>query len=175
MTPFPRKQQTLTSWCSGAKCVSNTLSISASAALCSDANLAPSVPSINPHYQFRTPSEDSTQATFLKHCSSTSGVEKCVCMCICVRLHLCMCETVRSRGTPCLFYYSYSCVDPLSAHRHLPEIHTAHTDVLAIFSLQALSLSGAHSLDNKRKNTPQQTTLCLFWIRYSCKIPKLCI
>lgn len=107
------------------------------------------------------------RTTFLKHCSSTSRVGKCVCMCICVRLHLCMCERPHSTVSPCLFYYSYSCVDPLSAHRHLPETHkahTAHTDVLAIFSLPPFSLSGALlrlSFNNNLKNTPQQTALDL--------------
>lgn len=127
MAQFPRKRHTHTPRRSIGT-VSTTLSISTSAALCSVANLAPSVPSIKPHYQFAAPSEDSMQATLLKLCSSTGGVEKSARCCVC--LHLCMCETVRGRGTPCLFYYSYSCVDPLSAHRHLPETHTAHTDVL---------------------------------------------
>lgn len=138
-TILPHKRGFLvnnTQWCSvGIQNVSNTLSTST--ALCNVANLALSVPSIKPHYHFppslgELHANRILKALFIHQQSGKMSAFVCVCICAC-------CERAHSRGTPCLFYYSYSCVDPLSARRHLPEIHTAHTDVLAIFSFPPLS------------------------------------
>lgn len=77
------------------------------------------------------------KALFIRHWSG----EVCVCHAFCVCLHLSVCEAVRIRGTLCLFYYSYSRVDPLSARTHMPEIHTEHDGVLTVFPLQPPFLS----------------------------------
>lgn len=125
----------------GIQSVLSTLSVSTSSALCSVANLVPSVPSINPHYHFPAPSEDSMQATFLKHCSSTSGVEKCVCVCICA------CVRERTVEAPFACFIIHTHVWILFQPTDTCQRYTQHILMFLLYFLSHLSPSLALNWD----------------------------
>lgn len=123
-------------WCSpGIQSASNSLPLSTSAALCSAANFGP----VDTIHQSSLPlsfwAVHAVCILIALFIHQQSGK-----MCAHVHLHLWIRERACSRSTPRLFYYSNSCVDPLWAHRHLPMLHTKHTDPVPIYSSPPVSL-----------------------------------
>lgn len=166
-----------TQWCGvRIQSVSSTLAIATSTALCSVANLAPSGPSINPHYHF-PPSLSGLHADHILKALFThqQGGKMCafVCVCICA-----CCESVQRRHpmSVLLFILVWIFFQPTDTCQRYTQ-HILMFLLYFLFHLSPLLLRcGVYlrSRLNKHKNTLQEITsyLCVSHshiVGYSCK------
>lgn len=114
---------------------------STSTSHCSLANWVLSVPSINLQSQFPTPSEDSTQATFLKRCSSASGVEKCMCVTLFVCVCICACVRRCTSEAPCVCFIIHTRVWILFQLAHTCQRYTLSMMAFSLYFLSNLQFT----------------------------------